>query len=122
MVGTNDPFLSIANIVAFSKATDCSVMQAKAALLKMEPALRSRLFTAALAQPGKWGRLHDPIEDDPLFSHLIQAAAKAAEYSAGPAARRGHCHHIWGEQKRILAAQGITWHSPADMNPWTIYD
>jgi len=31
-------------------------------------------------------------------------------------------HRIWLEQKRILAEQGITWFSPADMNPGTIFD
>lgn len=115
------PF-STADLFAYHKATGCPVMKAKAELLSMEAELRSRVLRAVLAQSDRWGRLHDPIEDDTAKCERIRAAAKTAEALVGHEIGRGRCHRIWFEQTRILATQGITWFSPAVMNPWTVFD
>lgn len=118
----NDEPFSIADLFAYHKATGCPVMKAKAELLSMEPELRSRVFKAALGQPSEWGGLRDPIEADPATRELVSVAARAAERLVGETVGRGRSHRIWFEQKRILAAQGITWFSPADMNPGIAFD
>lgn len=118
----NDQPFSTADLFVYHKATGCPVMKAKAELLSMEPELRSRVFKAALNQPGQFGGLHDPIEDDPATCELIRAAAREAESLICQTIGRGRCHRIWLEQERILAAKGITWFSPVVMNPWTMFD
>lgn len=118
----NDVPFSTADLFAYHKATGCPVMKAKAALLLMEPELRSRVFKAALGQPRQRGGLRDPIENDPATRELVAAAAKVADTLVSEALRRGRCHRIWFEQKRLLAAQGIAWFSPADMNPGIVFD
>ena len=118
----NDEPFSTADLFACHKATGCPVMKAKAELLSMEPELRSRVFRAALRQPDEWGGLRDPIENEPATGELVGAAARAAEMLVSETAGRGRGQRIWFEQKRILAAQGITWFSPPDMNPWTVFD
>lgn len=118
----DDPIFSNAELFAYHKATGCPVMMAKTELLAMETEQRSRIFKAALLQAGQWGGLHDPIEDDSEMGELIRAAAKQAQLVAGPVTGRGHCHRIWQEQERILAAQGIKWFSPVLMNPFTVFD
>lgn len=97
-------------------------MKAQAELLKMEPELRSRVLKAAQEQSGGYGGLHDPIEDDPAMRELIRAAGRAVEMLIGPVAGRGQGHRLRIEQKRLLAAQGITWFSPAEMNPGIVFD
>lgn len=101
-MANNEPF-STADLLAYHKATGCPVVNSKAVLLSMEPESRSRVFRAALGQPSKSGWLRDPIENDPATRELAGIAARAA-VGLG----RGHCHRFWFEQKRILAAQGIT--------------
>ncbi|MDQ1925105.1 hypothetical protein [Massilia pseudoviolaceinigra] len=119
---TNEEPFSSADLFEYHKATGCPVMKVKAELLSMEPELRSRVFKAALTQPREWGGLRDPIENDPATRELVGAAAREAETLVGATAGRGRCHRIWIEQKRVLALQGISWFSPVEMNPWTVFD
>lgn len=81
---TDDAPFSNADLFAYHKATGCPLTKAEEELLKLEPELRSRVFKAALEQPGNWGRLCDPIEHDPALRELVRAAASAAEMLAGP--------------------------------------
>lgn len=118
----NDGLFSTADLFAYHKATGCPVRHAKTVLLSMEPELRSRVFRAVLGQPSQCTVLRDPIENDTATRELVGVAARAAESLVGETVRRGRGHRIWLEQKRILAEQGITWFSPADMNPGTIFD
>jgi hypothetical protein len=118
----NDEPLSTVELFEYHKATGCPVVKAKAELLSMEPELRSRVIKAARGQRPEWGGLRDPIENDPATRDLVSAAAKAAEMLLGETSGRGLGHRIWFEQKRILAAKGITWFSPADMNPGIVFD
>lgn len=119
---THDAPFSTADLFAYHKATGCPVMKAKAELLKMEDALRSRVLKAAHEQSGGGNGLHDPIENEPAMRELISAAATAARMLAGPAAGRGQGHRFRREQKRLLALQGVTWFSPAEMNPGLVFD
>lgn len=117
----NDELFSNADLLAYHKVTGCPMMTAKAALSAMEPLLRSRVLKAVVSQPGS-SRLHDPIEDEPVLRDQICAAKEDAVSNAGATCARGQCHLIWFEQERILAEQGITWFSPAVMNPGTFFD
>ena len=58
-------------------------MKVKAELLSLDPALRSRVFKAALEQTGMTSSFHLPIEDDAATIELIRAATSAAELLAG---------------------------------------
>lgn len=119
---TNDAPFSTAGLFAYHKATGGPVMKAKAELLKMEAELRSRVLKAVQEQSGGCGGLHDPIENDPAMRELIRAATRAAQMLVGPAAGRGQGHHLRIEQKRLLAVQGITWFSRAEMNRGIVFD
>lgn len=35
---------------------------------------------------------------------------------------RGMCHRAWSIQKQLLAAEGIDWRTPAEMNPNVRFD
>lgn len=68
---------------------------------------------------------HDPQEKDPALKILIDKAGEEALQIVNkhtPERRRGKCHDIWTEQKRILSEQGIDWKSPAEMNPHSYFD
>jgi len=91
------------------------------------------------------------LEDDPFFSRPINAddlpfgspndemsytdstKAKIAsakelmpnhpEQAAEYLIKLGHCHRIWGLQKSILKERfGITWYTPAELNPDICFD
>lgn len=112
-------------IFAYHKATGCPVVDARCVLEGMEPLLRGRVLEAARTQTPDRGPLHDPIEDDPTLTHIIeQAAAEAKKLvsSRGPL-RMGSCHAIWREQARILLEKHqIIWFSPQQMNPRACFD
>jgi hypothetical protein len=65
---------------------------------------------------------HDPIEDDPAYHTILEAADKVEhdEFNArnpGPA-KLGNVHGIWAIKKRILKDKhGIVWRTPAELNP-----
>ncbi|MFA6437521.1 MAG: hypothetical protein WC242_00315 [Candidatus Paceibacterota bacterium] len=70
---------------------------------------------------------HDPQEDDPKLGPIIkQAYEEACITVCGEKKPRklelGQNHAIWGKQKEILRAQGISWKTPAEMTPGTMID
>ena len=72
--------------------------------------------------------LHDPIEDHPATKRLIAKAEREAEAellregTVGPG-QIGYCHALWEVQQRILRERhGITWRTPAEMNPDVLFD
>jgi hypothetical protein len=72
---------------------------------------------------------HDPIEDDPKFKSIIEAAGREAEAELAnePKAIRiggdGYCHQFWSTKTRILKEKyGVDWKSPAEMNPDVLFD
>lgn len=112
------------DILAYHRATGCPIIRAGEQLSQMEPLLRGRILQA-IQKPNRSLALRDPIEDEPVISKLIKAAAIEAEEiaKAGGRTGRGSCHFIWNEQARILSERhGIIWYSPAQMNPGVMYD
>ena len=67
---------------------------------------------------------HDPQEDDPVFkSKLERAMQEAEENLAAVPHRRGFCHRLWAEAKRILREKyGLEWKTPSEMNPHVLFD
>ncbi len=68
----------------------------------------------------------DPQEKDPQKKKLIQAAETEAEFTMtqdGTIKFEGSCHILWGRQQAILREKyGISWRTPAEMNPQFIFD
>ncbi len=64
---------------------------------------------------------HDPIEDDPEFIPIIEAASEAArlELADHPyKGQRGFHSIFWATKKRILKERySIDWRTPRDMDP-----
>jgi len=67
---------------------------------------------------------HDPQENDPAFKFRLEQAMKEAEDSlAAVPRRRGYCHRLWAETKRILREKyGLDWKTPSEMNPGVLFD
>ena len=85
--------------------------------------------------------VHDPIEDDPEFKERISKARAAAEQNHRiwvaegkqellASGREqdfrewplGSCHRIWKLMQEHLKVLGISWYSPAEMNPGYKFD
>lgn len=68
--------------------------------------------------------LHDPVEDDPAFSIAItEADREVARLLKDEPNRLGLCHLGWRHKKQILKERfGLTWYSPAEMNPGCVFD
>lgn len=85
--------------------------------------------------------LHDPLEQDPQFADVIAEARASAEArlweimpaidgrpagpedAASPELRSlGNCHWVWMQMKEDLRSKGLTWYSPAEMNPGSVFD
>lgn len=98
--------------------------RAQELLSAMSPEIRERVLLA-VKQKGDQQYLIDPIEADPLLAEKVREAADEANRAADAAGPRrlGRCHFVWAMQKKILAEHhGITWLSPADMNPGVVFD
>jgi hypothetical protein len=86
--------------------------------------------------------LHDPVEDDaltgPLFTLICEEVhQELATWQQGQeelldhspevaellASRRGLIHRYWSRVKELMWKRyGVTWKSPAEMNPWSVFD
>ena len=66
----------------------------------------------------------DPQEHDPKLRRIINTAYRQACRDVGPLANKmGGCHAIWARQQEILRKQyGITWRTPAELNPGCCFD
>jgi len=75
------------------------------------------------ARPRLDGERFDPQEDNPALAEAFASADKKAERSVGNVARDADfVFHFWKAKKRILQEEfGISWKSPADLNPWISY-
>ncbi len=108
-------------LVEYCRATGCTMPIARSILEEMQPKLRKRVLLAVQTQDPE-DELRDPIELDEIFGPLVEAAAAKAEQNVNYK-EMGACHMIWEEQARILKVEyGIDWYSPAEMNPFSIYD
>lgn len=65
---------------------------------------------------------HDPIEDDPEYASLFREVDAAIEAKFGTDLVLGRCHSIWAFQAELLAARGIEWLSPSELNPGVLFD
>ena len=108
-------------LVDYCRATGCTMPIARSILEEMQPKMRNRVLLAVQTQNPEDG-LRDPIELDEIFGPLVEAAAAKAEQNV-EYRDMGACHMIWAEQARILKEEhGIDWYSPAEMNPFSLYD
>jgi hypothetical protein len=129
-------------VAQLRRLTGLPWMDGKRLLASLTSAERTRLIEAAEAA-GPGGIARDPIEDDPAVRPLFlavcaqadrevqewhrQRIAELEQQSPAVAALfrngRGLCHRQWALIKKLLHEQhGIEWQSPAEMNPWVIYD
>jgi hypothetical protein len=67
---------------------------------------------------------HDPIEDDPKYKPILEAAERDTEQELADCPRvMGFCHRYWGTKKRILKEKyGVEWKTPAELNLNIIFD
>lgn len=67
---------------------------------------------------------HDPLEDDPSFAVVLQAASERAEQELADHPRGiGFCHVFWEKKQEILREQyGLEWKTPAELNPHMTFD
>ncbi|WP_038165282.1 hypothetical protein [Verrucomicrobium sp. BvORR106] len=124
----------------FRKATRMGWMASKHFLMTESPELCERILEAGEKQPGA-DTLHDPIEDHPDYKEMIEALRETIEkevreeFALENEERRaagqdthlrdwplGTCHLMWRHMKDRLAAKGITWYSPTELNPGAIFD
>lgn len=74
---------------------------------------------------GSW-IAHDPIEDDPRYKSVfegIDAEVDEILKDHPLRGRMGFCHIIWDTEKEILKQKyGISWKTPAEMNPHILFD
>jgi hypothetical protein len=67
---------------------------------------------------------YDPLEDNEHFAAVIAEANRLAYEEGGDVARGfGGCHLFWKIKKRILKNEfGLDWKSPAELNPYMMFD
>lgn len=66
---------------------------------------------------------HDPIEDTPEFQAIKDEVERKVVARVGKPSGMGYCHKYWYAKAQILREEyGITWRSPAIMNPGVIFD
>lgn len=121
------PLISEEYVAAYARATGTNHNHAREKLRRIKEPLRSRIVRAAMTQASLGSQeLHDPIEDEPLLRQVLEQAEQEAKMSLadqGVEMHRGYCHLFWEKKAEILADRyGITWFSPADMNPYVLYD
>ena len=96
----------------------------RAFLRKAHSELRAKLVAAshiAIAL-GRDEELRDPYEDDPQWANAVSDAQKVASAEI-TFDGLGRCHAIWERQAEILwETYQIRWYSPAQMNPWIMFD
>jgi hypothetical protein len=70
--------------------------------------------------------LYDPIEDDPEVQPTLRASEQETDELLKEHPRQGQlgfCHIYWGPKKSILKNKyGITWRTPAELNPTVAFD
>lgn len=65
----------------------------------------------------------DPIERSERMEKVIEdVERKCAEANAGIPRALGYCFAYWSAKRNILKEYGIDWRSPAEMNPYVIFD
>lgn len=77
------------------------------------------------------GEFLDKVEKTKEYKACVEETEKQAKIEArkdmleltGKEWGKGYCHMFWIAKKKILKEKfGIDWRTPAEMNPWIIYD
>ena len=86
--------------------------------------LRKQRIAQARKSQGDDKAVHDPIEDEPRYRQILEAAECEAEQAlAGIPRGMGFCHRLWRSKQTILINKyGVVWFSPADLNPGYRFD
>lgn len=115
--------LSDEELARYAQATGTDLETAEGCLLEMEPALQRRVLRAAACQQGL---LNDPIEDEPGMREVLAKASEEGEMrllALGRGRDKGYCRELWRAMKDILSERfGVSWYSPAEMNPNALFD
>jgi len=134
--------VSASLVMRFRRVTTLSVLQSRQFLTQFFPTQQVQLVQVAEQYYGE-EILHDPIEDDsairPFYESACNVAAqqvevwhqqkleepkqRSPEFSEPLYSKRGLSHRYWAKVKQLLWEQHqIEWKSPAEMNPWIIFD
>lgn len=130
--------------ILFHRVTGCPIVQGQLYLQNLSVEQRLKMIAALqVAHQSGASNLHDPLEDDPDLQPIFEEARLQArqEEALGHQSRmvelqntspksadllcsgRGLCHQQWLVMKRILLEKhGIEWMTPAEMNPFMIFD
>jgi len=69
---------------------------------------------------------HDPIEDEPKYRHIFETNNAEVRDILKDHPMRNHrrgVHIFWNTKKKLPKEKyGIDWRSPAEMNPYIIFD
>lgn len=120
------------------------MLQGKLYLQNLSAEQRLKMISALqVAHQSGTSKLHDPLEDDPDLQSIFEEVRLQArqEVDRGHRQRmielkntspkvadllhsgRGLCHQQWLVMKRILRENyGIEWMTPAEMNPFIVFD
>jgi len=116
--------LSAQDIDIVHRATRIDRTMVTAILRRESSELRAKLIAAshiAIAL-GRDEELRDPYEDDPQWANAVSDAQSTASAEINFEGK-GRCHAIWERQAEILwQTYQIRWYSPAQMNPWIMFD
>jgi hypothetical protein len=95
-------------------------------LAEAAPEVQAKILAGHTA-PVECLHLVDPLESDPVQGPVVksileQEEGRIREENDG-GWQMGSCHLIWKRTKeRLDAEHGIEWHSPAELNPSSIFD
>ncbi|TCT16022.1 hypothetical protein EDC18_10236 [Natranaerovirga pectinivora] len=68
----------------------------------------------------------DPIEETKEFKEVVKKIQPQLDIINSQldeqGYRMGRCHIYWAKKKELLKQEGINWHTPAECNPYTIFD
>jgi hypothetical protein len=60
----------------------------------------------------------DPTELDPRYKEIFRQVDEEVKAELGESRPKGYRYMFWGLKKKLLLERyGISWKSPADMNP-----
>ena len=65
--------------------------------------------------------MRDPVEKTPEYEAAMDRIQPILDREF-PETYMGICHTIWARKKQLLAQNGISWQSPAELNPNIIFD
>lgn len=65
----------------------------------------------------------DPVERTPEWEAIYLEVEQECDRRLGDTPRgMGFCFGFWSTLREVLAEQGITWHSPSELNPRVMFD